>query len=300
MGSYTLKRLIGRGGMAEVYLALAEEGPEKGHHVAIKRVLPEHASKPEVIRRFMAEAELAQLASHPSLVSLIEVGFFRDHPYLVLEYVDGCDLSHIIEQCRSRGISLPLPFCTHIAARTLEALHVLHETRDVMGNPLGIVHCDVSPGNVFISNLGVIKVGDLGVARSGLTEANLSEIMGGKLSYLAPEQARGEKVDRRADLFAAAAVLFELLTSRLPYKFKSLKDVASAGLFTRPLDPRKLRKEIPGGLVDVIRKALGLKPDSRYSSAEEMLEALTPYRDEMIGTDLAIASVVRGLFPKDG
>ena len=298
LGPYRLERRIGRGGMADVFLGEAVEGPHAGQKVAVKRLIPRAADDPEMVDRFLGEADLGRLIQHPGLVAVLDAGNFRGAPYLVMEYVDGRDLAMVIHRCRQGQIDLPVPFVTHIAARVLESLEVVHAARGADGTPLGIVHCDVNPANVFISRVGEIKLGDFGVAMVGAQEArDLGGEVRGKLGYLAPEQAMGEEVDPRTDLYAVGALLYELLTLERPYVAESLEELAEAYGGDPPWVPSILRADVPRGLDELVMRLLALSPADRFDDATAVLTALGPFQDELVGTDLAIAAVVRGLFP---
>lgn len=295
---YRVIRRIGRGGMADVFLGEIVDGPGSGQPVAIKRLLPKAAQDDELVDRFLGEADLARMVRHPSLVAVREARMVSGVPCLVMEFVDGRDLGQLLGRCKAAGIDLPVPFCTHIVGRVLEALSAVHAARGRDGTPLDVVHCDVNPSNVFISRLGEIKLADFGVAAVGaLGGEHFDGRIYGKIPYLAPEQAAGLPLDGRTDLYAVGTVLYELLTMDRPFVGESLEELVATFQQEPPWAPSVLRADVPPALDDVVMRALALRPDDRYRSAEEMLEALAPFRDEVIGTDLAIASVVRGLFP---
>jgi len=299
LGPYRVLRILGRGGMAEVFLGEAVEGPRSGAQVAVKRLLPAAAANPDLVDRFLGEADLGRLIKHPGLVEVFDAGNFKGAPYLVMELVDGRDLAQLLHRCRQGQIDLPVPFCTHIAGRILEALHAVHTAKGNDGTPLSVVHCDLNPSNVFISRLGEIKVGDFGVAMVGSHERHLGGEVRGKLGYLAPEQAVGQEVDARADLYAVGALLYELLTLERPYVADSLAELVEALSGDPPWAPSVLRVDVTEGLDEVVMRCLSLSPADRYGDAQAVLDDLLPYRDDRIGNDLAIASVVRGLFPTE-
>ncbi len=161
---YRLDALVGKGGMAEVYRAVAIEGPRIGRQVAVKRLLPSLARDPGYVALFEREAEVTRRLQHPNIVEVLDTGVAGGTPFIVMDYVDGKNLRQILAQCAARGILLPIDFAAYVAHVLAEALSHAHAGKDARGRPLGIVHCDVSPSNVFISRVGEIKLGDFGVA----------------------------------------------------------------------------------------------------------------------------------------
>lgn len=295
-GHYELLGLLGRGGMAEVYRARAISGPRAGEIVALKRLLPELTSDPECVDLFTGEADLSRLLKHPNIVEVIEAGDVDDVWFLVLEYVEGRDLSAILTRCRERHILLPVDFAIYIARALLDALDCVHEAKGPAGQPLNVVHCDVSPSNVFISKLGEIKLGDFGIAKvRALDKWDEGELVWGKLSYLSPEQLGGRLYDRRADIWGAGSLIYEMLTNRKPFVAKNADELKAAIKSGRPHSITASRS-VSRGLEDAILKALEKSPDDRYPTARAFSDALAPFFQSDIGTPLGIAAVVRGLF----
>lgn len=217
--------------------------------------------------------------------------------YIALEFVDGRDLSAVLHRCRDAHILLPVDFAIFIARSLLDALAFVHEARGPSGNPLNVVHCNVSPSNVFVSNLGVIKLGDFGIAKvRALDKFDASDLVWGKLAYLSPEQLAGHGYDGRADIWSAGTLLYEVLTNRKPFGGKTADELKAA---IRNSEPRSITssRNISVGLENVILKALEKSPEARYQSAREFSEALSPFYESTVGTPLGIAAVIRGLFP---
>lgn len=295
-GHYELLGRLGRGGMAEVFRARSVTGAHAGEIVALKRLLPELTSDPECVDLFTGEADLSRLLKHPNIVEVIEAGEVNDVWFLVLEYVEGRDLSEILTRCRKRHILLPVDFVIYMAQALLGALDFVHKAQGPTGKPLNIVHCDVSPSNVFISKLGEIKLGDFGVAKvRALDKWDEGELVWGKLSYLSPEQLSGRTYDRRADIWGAGSLIYEMLTNRKPFVAQNADELKTAIKSSRPHSITASRV-VSVGLERVILKALEKDPDDRYQSAGDFSEALAPYFQRDIGTPLGIAAVVRGLF----
>ena len=296
-GKFEVLQLLGRGGMAEVYKVRIVEGPRAGEVVALKRLSPKLNQDSEALDLFTGEADISRLLHHPNIVQVLETGIIGDLYYLAMEYVDGRDLAQVLSRCRDRKIVLPATFAVHIARAVLGALDYAHNARGPKGQPLNIVHCDVSPSNLFISRTGEIKLGDFGIAKvRAHGEADPSGTLWGKLAYLAPEVLEREPLTPQADLWSAAAVLYECLAGQRALQAantEALKELLRAARIP-PLE--SLRPGLPAGLAAVVHRAFSKRPQDRFASAAAFREALAPYDDEAVGGALGIASMVRGLF----
>ncbi len=296
-GKYEILQLLGRGGMAEVYKARAVEGPRAGQLAAVKRLTPKLTGDPEAVDLFCGEADVSSMLKHPNIVEVFEAGVVGEVYYLAMEFVDGRDLALILARCRERKIFLPIHFAVHIAMAALGALAYAHGARGPTGMHLNIVHCDVSPSNLFISRLGEIKLGDFGIAKvRSLGEDDESGTLWGKLAYVAPEQLDRKPLTPQVDLWGAATILYECLTNQRAVQGRTAEEMQAALHAGRIGGVESLRQEIPPGLGDVVHRALQIDPAMRYASAEEFAGALQPFHDEISGGALGIASVVRGLF----
>jgi len=299
LAGYQLDALAGRGGMAEVWRATVREGPLAGRVVAVKRLLPELARDPEYVELFQREAAVTRRLHHPAVVEVLDAGVADGAPYLVMDYVDGKNLREVLAQCTRRGILLPLDFGAYLGHVLAQALDHAHAGVDRQGAPLGIVHCDVSPSNVFISRLGEVKLGDFGVALTpGAAKIGAGAL--GKIHYLAPEQIRGEAVTPRTDLFALGAVLFELLTDQKAFPGASVDEVGQRILRGELRAPSDLRPEVPFELDALTLRCLAARPEERWESAAALAGEIASRYDAAVGTPLAIAAVVRGLFGAAG
>jgi serine/threonine protein kinase len=279
---YRIEALVGKGGMAEVYRAAATAGPRCGQRVAVKRLLPDLAKDPGYVRLFEQEAEVTRRLRHPNIVEVVDTGFAGGTPFIVMDYVDGKNLRQILAQCAARAILLPVDFAVYVAHVVSEALAHAHDGRDSEGRRLGIVHCDVSPSNVFVSRMGEIKLGDFGVA---LTPGALS-----------PEQIRGEAPTPRSDIFALGAVFFELLTTAPAFPGRDVNEVGQRILRGQLRAPSELRPELPFELDAMVLRCLSPDPSDRYASAAAFAAEVASRYDTAIGNPLAIAAVVRGMF----
>jgi serine/threonine-protein kinase len=295
LGRYRLEARIGRGGMCDVYRATVLSGEWSGRSVAIKRLSAEMSKNPQAVDRFLTEADIASMLRHPNIVQVLEAAEIGESHYMAMEFVDGRDMGVVIDRCRAERAMLPVDFAVHLVSVLLSALEVAHEARSRAGRPLLIVHCDVSPGNVFISKQGEIKLGDFGVAQVRSLEPSPDGIWG-KPYYLSPETFEGAPPAPAMDLWAAAVMLYELLTNVRPFSGASVDDVSAAVRGGRLLPPRELRPEIREELSNVVMTALSREPDRRYASAGKFRAALAGFLDERMGTQNAIASLIRALF----
>ena len=311
---YVLEGLLGQGGMAEVFRARALSGPLAGQTVALKRLLPALALDAEYVALIRQEAELTRRLRHPAIVAVLEAGVSDGVPFIVMEYVDGRNLKEILAQCAARGILLPVDFAAYVAHVIAQALAHAHEGWDEQGRLLGIVHNDVSPSNVFISRLGEIKLGDFGVAWllpgspqaivapgvAGAVAAAAGPGAFGKIQYLAPELVRGGRPTPASDLFALGAVFFELLTNRRAFPGRDVNEVGQKILSQDRPAPSSIRPEVPVELDAMVLSCLQREPGRRIATASAFAENVAAAYDPAIGTPLAIAAVVRGLFGVQG
>jgi eukaryotic-like serine/threonine-protein kinase len=271
---YQIIRRLQKGGMAELYLArqLAEGGYEK--IVAVKRVLPHLAEDRTFVEMFLNEARLAAGLSHGNIAQVLDFGSEGDEHYLVLEYVHGRSVLELLRQAGKQG-GLPLSCALTIVHEVAAALHYAHDKTGSDGRPLGLVHRDVSPSNVLVSYDGEVKLVDFGIAKATAhTRATKSGTIKGKLAYMAPEQVRGEAIDRRADVFSLAVVAYELCTGRrcfvAPGEFALINRVA-AGRYERP---SSVRPGFPAALEAIIVRGLAVEPEERFTSARELQLAI--------------------------
>ena len=272
LGSYDLVRHLATGGMAEIWLA-RQSGPGGfDRELAIKRILPHLAREKRFVSMFLDEARIASGLRHPNIVQIYELGEADGEFFIAMEYIEGADLADLLDEAETSGIEFPIAISVRIIADILAALDFAHDFR-VDGVPQHIVHRDVSPHNVLIGTDGIIKLVDFGIAhaveRHAKTETGLVK---GKLSYMAPEQIEQAAVDRRADVFAAGVLLYELLTNKPPFG----RELAAVNqiLNDDPDDPRLLRPDLPDELVPILFRALEKEPGRRYPTAQAMLEDL--------------------------
>lgn len=279
-GRYEIGDLIGRGGMAQVHLGY---DTRLSRTVAIKILRSDHISDPTFVARFRREAQSAAALNHPSIVAVYDTGEETmtsgdgkqvSVPYIVMEYVKGRTVSKLL----ANGDALPIKEAVQIAVGVLSALEYSHRE--------GIVHRDIKPGNIMITPEGKVKVMDFGIARaiadSAATMTQTNSVVG-TAQYLSPEQARGEVVDARSDLYSTGCLLYELLTGQPPFRGDSAVAVAYQHVSEMPKPPREIAPDISEAIDRVVMKSLAKKREERYQSADEMRsDLLAAARGQMV------------------
>ena len=271
IGRYRRLAELGRGGMATVYLAAARGPSGFTKLVVLKELRPDLAQDAEFRSMFLDEARLAARLNHPNVVQTYEVGEDGDRQVIVMEYLEGQPLS------RARKV-LPSPLVYFALSNVLTGLEHAHDLLDFQGKPLNVVHRDVSPHNIFVTYSGEVKLCDFGIAKAADSSAvTATGDMKGKLSYMAPEQARGEVVDARADLFAVGVVLWETATGRrLWHNMQDVQILAQLLGGSIPT-PRSVDPTVPERLERICMRALAFEPDQRYATAAELQADLDAY-----------------------
>jgi serine/threonine protein kinase len=282
LGRYELLARIGRGGMASVWVARERSAVSgKQRLVAVKAMLPELARHSEFRSMFLGEVQIIQSIQHDNVVRVFEVSEDKNILYMVMEWVEGDSLRNIIRASKSRG-ALPPEIAVCVAADAAAGLHAAHDLRDWDGELRGVVHCDVSPHNILVGLDGKAKLVDFGIANAmgSLERGGDAETIKGKLSYMSPEQARGERVDRRTDVSALGIVLFEMTTGEQLFKGRDVAhtiELVKGGTIPRP---SLLNQRYPPKLEQIVLKALERDPRRRYQTAEEFEFVLSSYLTE--------------------
>ncbi len=304
IGPYLLESRIAVGGTAEVYLAKVAPdaaGDPVGHGnpsqpLIVKRLLPHFLSDPEGLTMFEREAALHKSVRHENVVTVFESGVSdTGEPYLAMEYVEGVDLYRLLRRLKQEGRTAATAVAIHVVREVLKALDCVHAARDTSGVPLGIIHRDVTPSNVYLARDGQVKLGDFGIARS-TSRATLrnaaSAMLKGKIAYLAPEQVAGEDFDHRADLFSVASVLAEMLLGKplFPGAGQLAILLAIRDCNIEPL--REIENQLPPGMFLVLEKALARDPDARYPTAAAFAAALAPFEPDRSSARRELASLV--------
>lgn len=266
---YRLVSRIATGGMAEVFLALMPGSCGSSKPVVIKRLWPELARDPDHLEMFLDEVRLTLGLHHPNVIHGYESGSDGDHPFLAMEYLDGQSFKHILDKMRGDG-GLSLPLSLKIICDLLAGLEYVHGLTDLTGKPLRIVHCDVSPQNVFVTCDGAVKLIDFGIARSAMSQSTPHpRDTRGRVAYMAPEQLLGETLDCRADLFSVGVMLWEAAVGQRLWQGLTDGEIMQK-LLSREPPPRLPRgRGFPPGLATICARALALDPDQRYASASE-------------------------------
>jgi serine/threonine-protein kinase len=278
-GRYVLVSQLGRGGMAETWRArlMGDAGVTKP--VLIKKVLPEFANDQAFTAMFVSEARISATLSHGNIAQVFDFGRVDGEYFLAMEFVDGQPLNRVLKRAQKTGLSaLPVPLATYIALEMCRGLHYAHTRTDDSGAPLGIVHRDISPDNVLLSYEGQVKIVDFGIAKARALRGFKTEpgVVKGKYLFFSPEQARGEDVDARSDVWATAVVLYELLCGRLP--FEGPPHVVLRKLIQGEFPhPRTLRPDLPQELNDLVMRALTVRREERFESCHEFGDALAGF-----------------------
>jgi serine/threonine-protein kinase len=280
IGRYDVVSLLGEGGMARAYLAVSR-GPAGFNKVAvIKQILPSLASDADFIAMFLDEARLAARLHHPNIVQTFDVSEQDGSYVLAMEYLDGQTLSGIYRRVHPKNI--PLETHLWILTQVLAGLHYAHTLCDYDGSPLGVVHRDVSPGNVLVTYAGEVKLLDFGVAKARCAIASATDkTVRGKPGYCAPEQLRAAEPDARADVFAVGVMLWEALAGRRLNRGATLADVARVRLSGAEPKIREVKPDIVPVLADICDRALAVEPAQRFSTAAEFQKALQGQLNEL-------------------
>lgn len=278
LGRYRLGQSLGVGGMAEVFKA-SYSGPGGFERtVVVKRILSAYSEDPDFLRMFTAEAKILGMLHHPNVVQAYDFGESDGTLFLVLEYVDGPSVGKLLRALRNARRQMPLTIAAHIAREVCRALDYVHNLHGADGEPLNVIHRDVTPSNIVFTLSGSLKLLDFGIAKYGSSEVQTRHhTVKGKPAYLAPEIIEGLPFDARADLFSLGIVLHEMLT--LVPLFAADNDLATLRkvLATEIAPPSQARAEIPPALDAIVMKALARDPEQRYGSAAEMARDLDEF-----------------------
>ena len=288
LGRYEVGRLLGAGGMAEVF-----EGRDRllARRVAIKVPLSQHAHDPEFAQRFRREAQAAASLSHPGVVAVYDTGSENGTHFIVMEYVDGRTLKEVI---RAEAPLYP-DRAAEICADVCSALAAAHAR--------GLIHRDIKPGNVMLTPEGKVKVMDFGIARATTSESiTQTAAVVGTAQYISPEQAQGQTVDYRSDLYSVGCCLFEMLTGTVPFTGATPVAIAYRHVREDPTPPRMLNPDVPAPLEAITLKAMAKLPDNRYQTAAEMHDDLERFRNgqPVHATPLMDAAATTQAIPRDG
>ncbi|PIR21036.1 MAG: hypothetical protein COV45_02585 [Deltaproteobacteria bacterium CG11_big_fil_rev_8_21_14_0_20_47_16] len=275
IGQYYLLDKIAQGGMAEIYKGLAYDLHGIRRTVVIKKILPHVAAHREFIDMLVTEAKLAVQLSHGNIAQVYDLGKVGDDYFMVMEYVDGKSVSQIMRRAAQLGETIPISIAIHIAAEAAAGLHYMHSRTDNNGEPLNIIHRDVSPQNLMITEGGTVKIIDFGIAKAASSiEITDVGVVKGKFAYMSPEQASGTPLDSRSDIFSLGIVLFEMLTGRRLFKAKDNQETLRNVRRANVPRPSLYRSETPENLETIILKALSKQREDRYQTGGALRDAL--------------------------
>jgi serine/threonine-protein kinase len=267
---------IASGGMATVHFGRLVGPAGFARPVAIKRLRPQYASDPDFVKMFLDEARLAARIAHPNVVPTLDVVDTDGEVFLVMEYVRGVTLSHLVRSAKQHEARFPPPISVGIVSAILQGLHAAHEATSDLGDRLELVHRDISPQNVLIGSDGVTRLLDFGIAKaSGRLQTTRDGTLKGKLSYMAPEQVRNEAISPRTDLYAAAVILWELLTGKRLFHADSEVGTITRVLSAPVVRPIALVPDLPPALDRLVVRGLERDPSKRFASAREMAAELS-------------------------
>jgi eukaryotic-like serine/threonine-protein kinase len=301
-GRYHPIAQLGRGGMSEVYLAIARGPAGFNKLVVIKQLLSGLVTEPHFLDMFLDEARLAARLNHPNIVQTNEVGLADGKYFMAMEYLDGQSLLKIVQRMLPRPV--PVAVALGIAANVCAGLHYAHTLADFGGTPLGVVHRDVSPHNIFVTFAGQVKILDFGIAKvTSRTTETQAGILKGKIAYMSPEHISGAPLDARSDVFSLGVVFYEALTGQRLWGSPTRDVVIVKRLVTGdvPASPRLVVPDLTEDVDRICRRALAIDRDKRYASALEMQKDL----EESIGrlpqraSERDVGEMVAGLFEKE-
>jgi serine/threonine protein kinase len=301
-GRYYLLERIGRGGMAEVFRAVAE-GVEGFRRVfVVKRIRPEKSGSPEFIQMFCDEARICALLNHPNIVQVYDFGQIDGTYFLAMEYLRGKDLGAVMRAVRLSRTAINPGMAAYVAQQAAMGLHHAHTVVGADGQPIKIVHRDVTPSNIMLLRTGAVKVLDFGIAQTSNVARQIETGGGrvkGKLAYLSPEQVRLTELDGRSDVFGLGVVLWEMLTGQRLFaadnEFLTMRNV-----LTQPVPaPSSKRAEVPAALDTIVARALQRDRDSRYATAQEMADDLERFLAEAHPSSQAMPRLLHDLFGED-
>ncbi len=286
---YDLVERLAVGGMAEVFLAKAYGAHGFAKTLAVKRILPELAANAEFEERFIAEAKLAVTLNHTNVVQVFDFGRFGDSLFIAMEYVDGVDLAALLSRYRKRNERVPIPAAFQIAIDIARGLDYAHKQ--------GVIHRDVSPSNILLSQAGEVKIADFGIALTGtedFTNSSHRRRIMGKWRYMSPEQTRGHVLETRSDLFAAAAVIYELFIGAKLFPGEEVDDIVHNIHYMDIPKPSENRTGLPPQLDAILIQALSRDPHQRPERAAEIQRALTEisYESSIVATPMDVADAV--------
>jgi serine/threonine protein kinase/Flp pilus assembly protein TadD len=300
-GKYQLLDKIAVGGMAELYRAklTGAEGFEK--LIAIKKILPNLSEEDNLITSFIDEAKLAALLHHENIVQIYDFGSMDDEYFIAMEFLFGKDLRTIRKAAKERQMPLGMENILHVVSRICAGLDYSHNLKDLQGQPLNIIHRDINPQNILVTYEGQVKIIDYGIAKAASQNTKTREnLIKGKLAYMSPEQANGQNIDHRSDIFSTGIILYELLAVRRMFEGETMH-VLSLVREAQYDPPEEVIPDLPAKLNEILRRALAKDPAKRYQSAGDMLADIEEYAFEcsLRPNARSFASYMKELFEEE-
>lgn len=278
---YKIIKRIGAGGMGEIFLGEQISSEFLRRKVILKTVLREHMDNPNSLDEFFEEARVLAALNHPNVVSIYDITQWGDNPIIVMEYIDGVNLSLVLRMALAKEESIPTPLSTHIIREAAQGLAFAHAAKDTDGQALNLVHRDISPGNIMLRSDGIAKILDFGIAKAeDRATMTSSGNIKGKLNYMSPEQLNEEDLDHRTDQFALGIVFWQLCTQAPMFKGCRNDEIVRRISFGEIDTPSKVNPGVPKELEAIIMKMLSLKPDERYEDCSALADALKVYLDK--------------------
>ena len=275
LGRYHLLDRLACGGMAEVFRAKTFDAEGRAHLVAIKRVLSHLVQDDDFIQMLVDEAKIAGTVHHKNIAQVYEFVHLGDNYFLAMEYVDGKDVRSILDRCRLQDEFVHAADAAYIASEICDALEAAHTQRGPDGQPLRIVHRDISPSNVICSYTGEVKLCDFGIAKAALSRVTTKTgVIKGKVKYMSPEQAMGRKLDGRSDIFSLGVVTYEMLTRQAPFTAPGEMELIFAVRDAKYAPIQDFNRDVPAALCTIIDTAMARSRSARFQSAHEFAEAL--------------------------
>jgi serine/threonine protein kinase len=301
LGKYQLLRRLATGGMAEVFLAKTDGPMGFEKLLVIKRILPHLAEDPQFVDMFLGEAKLAAQLNHPNLVQIFDFGEAEGSYFIAMEYIDGPNLRLMVTRSRDAQIPIPFSLAARIVSQAAEGLAYAHDFRShLTDEPLHLIHRDVSPDNILVSRSGAVKLVDFGIAKArGQSHHTQVGTVKGKVAYMAPEQLRGEPLDRRVDLYGLGVVLYELCTGRMPFDANSDASMVRAVLYEAAIPATERVPDLPMPLQNVLARLLAKKREDRYADCGSLHADLERFihQSGAPATAFVLSSLVARLSP---
>jgi len=300
-GRFQLVERIGKGGMAEVFKAVASGLSGFERAFVIKRIRPDRSDSPKFVQMFCEEARITSLLHHPSIVRVFEFGQIDGAYFMVMEHLVGRDVSTVMRALRARREAMPPSLAAFVARQVARALDHAHTLVLPDGSPGGIIHRDVTPSNIMLLESGGVKILDFGIARAAARaraqgEPGRAPRLAGKLSYMSPELVRGQPIDHRTDLFSLGVVLWEMVAGERLFAADDDSETLR-NVLTKPIaEPSRRRDGVPAMLDAIVAKAVERDPAARYQSAAELADALDRFLIEMPAAEQAVPKLLEEAF----